>query len=132
MAPYEELHFDPFSPLTKKVVATVLVKETGESFMVAKGAPEIMNSLPGIDDEVEEKAAAIVEDKAARAFKVRTFYCICVLYGVVRCYLCTPSYHIYPPIPPYIPYIPYSPYISSFFSYRLSPYANPPMKASPG
>ncbi len=61
MEPYEELMFEPFSPLTKKVTATVLDKAKKEEFMVAKGAPEIMNYLPGIDAAVEAKAQDVVD-----------------------------------------------------------------------
>jgi H+-transporting ATPase len=61
--------FDPFSPLTKKVTATVRVKASGETWLVAKGAPEIMNALPGIDADVEAKASEVVEEKSAIGFK---------------------------------------------------------------
>lgn len=69
LAPYEEMMFDPFSPLTKRVTATVKVKATGETWLVAKGAPEIMNALPGIDADTEEKASQIVDEKSAIGYK---------------------------------------------------------------
>ena len=61
--------FDPFSPLTKRVTATVKVKATGEKWLIAKGAPEIMNALPGIDAETEKKASEIVDVKSAIGYK---------------------------------------------------------------
>lgn len=66
---YEELMFDPFSPLTKRVTATVLVKATGATMLVAKGAPEIMNFLPGIDSDTERRASEIVDAKSAMGMK---------------------------------------------------------------
>ena len=66
---YNETHFEPFSPLTKKVEATVTQLSTGKTIKVAKGAPEIMNSLPGIDSETELKASEIVEIKSNEGYK---------------------------------------------------------------
>ena len=69
LAPYEELMFEPFDPKTKKVTAIIQVKATGEKWLVSKGAPEIMNALPGIDSETEEKASEIVDIKSAIGYK---------------------------------------------------------------
>lgn len=69
LEPYEEKMFDPFSPLTKRVTATVRVKATGETWLVAKGAPEIMNALPGIDADTEAKASQVVDEKSAIGYK---------------------------------------------------------------
>ena len=72
IAPYEEMMFDPFSPLTKRVSATIKVvsgKNAGESWIVAKGAPEVMNCLPGIDSETERKASEIVDNVSAKGHK---------------------------------------------------------------
>jgi len=66
---YEELMFEPFSPLTKRVTATILVKASGLVMLVAKGAPEIMNFLPGIDHESERRASEIVDEKSAMGMK---------------------------------------------------------------
>lgn len=69
LAPYEELMFEPFDPKTKKVTAVIQVRATGEKWLVSKGAPEIMNALPGIDSETEERASEIVDIKSAIGYK---------------------------------------------------------------
>merc|ERR1711871_1690257 len=66
---YREDFFEPFSPLTKKVTATVYDKRYGSTFLVAKGAPEIMNALPGISPETEKKANEVVELASLKAYK---------------------------------------------------------------
>ena len=77
MQNYKEEYFEPFSPLTKKVTATVYDKRSGRTFLVSKGAPEIMNALPGISSHVEKKANGIVEEASAKAYKTLG---VCVSY----------------------------------------------------
>merc|ERR1711871_425583 len=66
---YREDFFEPFSPLTKKVTATVYDKRYGSTFLVAKGAPEVMNALPGISAKTERKANEVVESASLKAYK---------------------------------------------------------------
>jgi H+-transporting ATPase len=65
---FEEHSFEPFSPLTKKTEA-VVSRGTDSKFHVAKGAPEVMMSLLGIDESVLEWGEQAVEEKSARGFK---------------------------------------------------------------
>jgi H+-transporting ATPase len=66
---FEELQFEPFSPVTKKTEAKINHTESGETFLVSKGAPEIMNALPGIDAATEERAAHLVDVQSAKGYK---------------------------------------------------------------
>lgn len=66
---YREDFFEPFSPVTKKVTATIYDRSYGNTFLVSKGAPEIMNALPGISAETEKKANEVVEAASLKAYK---------------------------------------------------------------
>ncbi|KAI8087638.1 plasma-membrane proton-efflux P-type ATPase [Gilbertella persicaria] len=48
---YKVTKFSPFNPVTKMTQATILDLATNESFHVAKGAPQVITSLVGGDDE---------------------------------------------------------------------------------
>ena len=66
---YREDFFVPFSPLNKKVTATIYDRRYGNTFLVAKGAPEVMNALPGISAKTERKANEVVESASLKAYK---------------------------------------------------------------
>ena len=48
---YKVIKFSPFNPTTKMTQATITDLTTGESFCVAKGAPQVITQLVGGDDE---------------------------------------------------------------------------------
>ena len=69
VAGFEELRFAPFNPVDKKTVAHVRARDGGRPFLASKGAPPIMNLLPGIDQETAERANTVMDEKAARGYK---------------------------------------------------------------
>ncbi|OMJ11300.1 putative cation-transporting ATPase [Smittium culicis] len=62
---YKITSFLPFNPSTKMTQATVLNQETGQSFRVSKGAPQVIVKLVGGDNEATEA----VNDLARRGLR---------------------------------------------------------------
>ena len=69
LKPFEVTHFQPFDPVHKRTEATVKAAD-GNSFKVAKGAPQVILDLSA--NSAAEKAAftTAVDDFAARGFRV--------------------------------------------------------------
>ncbi|KAG0327732.1 hypothetical protein BGZ99_006993 [Dissophora globulifera] len=58
---YKVTSFLPFNPATKLTQATISVKETGETFKVAKGAPQVIIRLVGGDDDAVRAVNALAK-----------------------------------------------------------------------
>ncbi|KAF9181825.1 hypothetical protein BGZ51_005159 [Haplosporangium sp. Z 767] len=56
---YTVTSFVPFNPSTKRTQATITKKDTGESFKVAKGAPQVIIKLVGGDDDAVQAVNAL-------------------------------------------------------------------------
>ena len=61
--------FIPFNPKDKMTKAYVFDKPTGKRFVVVKGAPPVINQLPGIGSEARKKATTVMDECAARGLK---------------------------------------------------------------
>ncbi|KAJ1930624.1 hypothetical protein IWQ60_000132 [Tieghemiomyces parasiticus] len=70
---YKVTNFVPFNPDTKMTRATVRHGDSGDTFMVAKGAPQVIVSLVGDDDDAVRAVNALAK-RGLRALGVaRTF-----------------------------------------------------------
>ncbi|KAG0248444.1 hypothetical protein BG011_010269 [Mortierella polycephala] len=58
---YNVTSFVPFNPSTKRTQATITKKDTGESFKVAKGAPQVIIKLVGGDDDAIQAVNALAK-----------------------------------------------------------------------
>jgi len=58
---YKVTSFLPFNPATKLTQATITTKETGETFKVAKGAPQVIIRLIGGDDDAVRAVNALAK-----------------------------------------------------------------------
>ncbi|KAF9113134.1 hypothetical protein BGX27_002127 [Mortierella sp. AM989] len=58
---YKVTSFSPFNPATKLTQATITNKETGETFKVAKGAPQVIIRLVGGDDDAVRAVNAMAK-----------------------------------------------------------------------
>jgi H+-transporting ATPase len=67
LAAYKILKFEPFDPVRKRAEAQVQGK--GQSFRVAKGAPQVILDLAKPKDAVAEKARKTTEELAGRGFR---------------------------------------------------------------
>lgn len=56
---YKMVSFMPFNPTTKMTQATIINKETKETFKVAKGAPQVIIHLVGRDDDATRAVNAL-------------------------------------------------------------------------
>ena len=66
--PYEEEDFVPFDPKIKRTEATIRNKTTGETFKVAKGAPQIILAMSS-DPSIEEEVSKMVQELAAGGYR---------------------------------------------------------------
>ncbi len=67
LAGYKIVKFTPFDPVHK--LAEAQVEKDGQSFRVAKGAPQVILDLAKPDDALVQKARAATDDMAARGFR---------------------------------------------------------------
>ena len=66
--PYEEEDFIPFDPKIKRTEATIRNKITGETFKVAKGAPQVILAMSS-DPSIEEEVSRMVQELAAGGYR---------------------------------------------------------------
>ena len=66
---YEELHFEPFNPTDKRVVADLKNVKTGVFLQVAKGAPHMILRMAYNKAEIEKKVMDNVQELADRGFR---------------------------------------------------------------
>ena len=68
LAPYQQLKFVPFDPVGKRTEATVK-DSAGHSFMVTKGAPQVILDMSHIDADTRAKAEQAVNAFAAKGYR---------------------------------------------------------------
>jgi H+-transporting ATPase len=66
---YEILKFIPFDPVSKRVIAHVLDKNTQKKFACAKGAPQVIINLAHNANEIRDAQNAIVKEFADAGFR---------------------------------------------------------------
>ena len=66
---YEELHFEPFNPVDKKVVVHLKDKRTGELLQIVKGAPHIILRLAHNKMDIVDRVMGCVQELADRGFR---------------------------------------------------------------
>lgn len=67
LSSYRVTDFRPFDPVRKRVEATVA--HEGQSFQVAKGAPQVIAELAGLAAEEAERAASVVAGFGAKGYR---------------------------------------------------------------
>jgi H+-transporting ATPase len=65
---YQVLHFQPFDPVHKRTEATIKDKQ-GNTFMVSKGAPQVILALDADASHIQDQVNAAVNDFASRGFR---------------------------------------------------------------
>ncbi len=65
---FQQIHFTPFDPLSKRTQATIVAPE-GNTFYVTKGAPQIILSLCSPDSLFEGEVQAQIQALAAKGFR---------------------------------------------------------------
>jgi H+-transporting ATPase len=65
---YQVLHFQPFDPVHKRTEATMKDKQ-GNTFMVSKGAPQVILALDANASHIQDQVNAAVNDFASRGFR---------------------------------------------------------------
>ncbi|MGD8586869.1 MAG: plasma-membrane proton-efflux P-type ATPase, partial [Chloroflexota bacterium] len=65
---YKISHFQPFDPVHKRTEAAVIGPD-GRSFVVTKGAPQVILALASPPDEVQQHVEKAVNDFAARGYR---------------------------------------------------------------
>jgi len=66
---YEQLDFTPFDPVIKRTEAVIKDKQTGETFKVAKGAPQVIIELCGLSEDKATDITAKVDEFAEKGFR---------------------------------------------------------------
>lgn len=66
---FEQLHFVPFDPTTKRTAATLRDKRTGEEFEITKGAPHIVLEMVYNKDDINDEVVEIIDDLASRGIR---------------------------------------------------------------
>ena len=65
---YESVHFQPFDPVHKRTEATIKAAD-GRTFMVSKGAPQVIMELSANAGQVKSAVEKAVNEFAARGFR---------------------------------------------------------------
>ena len=65
---YQQIDFVPFDPIHKRTEATVK-DESGKTFKVTKGAPQVILGLSGLDEEAGSKVNKLVEELAEKGYR---------------------------------------------------------------
>jgi H+-transporting ATPase len=65
---YEEEDFVPFDPVIKRTEATIRIKQTGETFKVTKGAPQVILGMAE-NPSIEEEVSNMVNELASRGYR---------------------------------------------------------------
>jgi H+-transporting ATPase len=66
---YDEIHFEPFNPVDKKVVVELKHKKTGELLQICKGAPHIILRLAHNKMDIVDRVMGSVQELADRGFR---------------------------------------------------------------
>ncbi|MEM1282166.1 MAG: plasma-membrane proton-efflux P-type ATPase [Chlamydiota bacterium] len=65
---YEQKHFVPFDPISKRTESTI-VDNTGKERKYSKGAPQVIVQLCSLDTENKEKVDQVVNDYASKGYR---------------------------------------------------------------
>src|SRR5262249_2566762 len=65
---YKQSNFVPFDPVTKRTSATITDPQ-GRSFMVTKGAPQVIADLARPSPELSQKVRVLVDDLAGKGYR---------------------------------------------------------------
>ncbi len=65
---YTQTGFVPFDPVRKRTEATVREAD-GKTFLVTKGAPQVIMEISGLAADEQQRAAAVVDDFAGRGYR---------------------------------------------------------------
>jgi H+-transporting ATPase len=65
---YEQLRFVPFDPVAKRTEATVR-DETGRTFRVTKGAPQVILDLSRVEPDTRAEAERAIDELASRGYR---------------------------------------------------------------
>lgn len=65
---YQQIDFVPFDPIHKRTEATVK-DESGKTFKVTKGAPQVILGLSDLDKEANSKVNKLVEELAEKGYR---------------------------------------------------------------
>jgi H+-transporting ATPase len=68
LAPYQQLKFVPFNPVDKRTEATIK-DGSGNTFSVAKGAPQVILDMSKVDADTRAKAEQAVNEFASKGYR---------------------------------------------------------------
>jgi H+-transporting ATPase len=69
LARYDMIDFKPFDPVCKRTEAAIADPDNGDSFKVAKGAPQVILSLVSDKDAVSKRVYASVNELAEKGYR---------------------------------------------------------------
>ncbi len=68
LSQFQQKNFIPFDPVSKRTQATI-EDPKGPSFLVTKGAPQIVMAMAHLTEEEQRKAQQVIEEFAAKGFR---------------------------------------------------------------